>query len=486
MEKKIDLKQKTISGVFWQLLQKGSSQIVTFVVSVLLARLVQPSEFGVVAITSIFLTIAGVLTDSGLGASLVQKKNVDDLDKNTVFFFGLFISIIFYGILFFCAPLIARMYKTDLIVPILRIIGLSLLLSSFSSVQSSLVMREMDFRKYFYATLASTIISAAVGLSLAFKGYGVWALVFQNLVKTFSSVLVLFFLVRWIPCIMFSWQRLKRLYSFGLNLTAASLVGTIFNELRGFLIGLRFMPADLAFYNRGNSLPGLINDNVNGTISTVLFPAIAQLQDDKNSVKNSMRRAMMTSTFFIAPLMTTLAATSKQIVLLLYTETWSAAIPFMQVICMGYIFSVLGSANLQAINAIGRTDITFKLEFIKKPLYLLLIIMGLFISPLAIAAGNTVYSIIGSAINAIPNKKLIGYSYREQITDIFPQLIFSIIAGGAAWCIGCMGGNLFLIFAMQLIISAGIYLSLARIFRIESLCYIIETLYEYTTSQKNL
>lgn len=476
------LKRKTISGIFWQLLQKGFSQAVTFIVSVILARLILPEEFGIVAMTSIFLTIAGVLAESGLGSSLVQKKNIDELDKNTVFFFGLLLSILLYCLLFFLAPLIGQMYKMDEMVPILRIAGLTLLVSSFSSVQHSLVIRELNFRNYFYANLISCIISAIIGLTLALKGYGAWALVGQGLTKTVTGIIVLFCFVRWTPRFKFSWERLKTLYSFGFNLSAASLIGTLCNELRGFLIGLRFFPSDLAFYNRGNSVPGLINDNVSGTISTVLFPAIAQLQDDRNAVKKSMRRAMMTSSFFIAPLMMLIAATSKQIVLLLFSDIWAAAIPFMQCLSIANISNVLGSANLQAINAIGRSDITFKLEFIKKPVYLLLIFLGATISPLSIAFGYLIYTFIGSAINAIPNKQLIKYSYLEQIVDIAPQILLSFIAALLAWFIGHLDVSLYLIIVLQWLIGAGTYFGLAKLFRIESLDYILTSLSEYKTS----
>lgn len=475
------LKRKTISGVFWQLLQKGSSQAVAFVVSVVLARLIPPEEFGIVAMASIFMTIAGVLAESGLGTSLVQKKNIDEIDKNTVFYFGLFLSICLYALLFFSAPLIANMYHNDYLTHIIRVAGLSLFFSSFGSVQSALVMRDMDFKKYFYATLTSTIVSAVAGLFLAFNGYGVWALVLQGLIRTVTGIAVLFFLVRWVPQMKFSWGRLKKLYSFGLNLTAASLIGTVCNELRGFLIGLRFMPADLAFYNRGNGLPGLVNDNVSGTISTVLFPAISQLQDDRDAVKRSMRRAIMTSSFFLAPLMMVLAATSKQVILLMYTETWASAIPFMQVLSLGYIFSNIGMANLQAINAIGRSDITFKLEFIKKPIYLALIFAGVMINPLAIAVGYSTYTIIGSAINAVPNKMLIGYSYIEQFADLLPQLVLSAFVAAVAWLIGRIEGNILLILAAQWGTSTILYLGIAKVLHFESFKYVCNAFCEYTT-----
>ena len=479
-----NLKHKTITGIFWQLLQKGSTQIVGFVVSVILARLIDPSEFGVVAMAAIFMSIAGVLAEGGLGTSLIQKKDIDELDKDTVFHFGFLLSGLLYAILFFCAPLIARMYHEDALVAIIRVAAISLLFTSFSSIKAAIVMRAMDFKKYFYANLIASVLSAIVGLTMAYKGFGVWALVAQNLVRSVGVVVALFCMVRWLPRLRFSWERLKTLFSFGINLTAANLIGTLFNELRGFLIGLRFLPADLAFYNRGNSIPGLVYENVNGTISAVMFPALSKLQDDKAAVKNSMRRAMMTSVFIMAPLMILLAATSRQIILILYTEKWAQAIPFMQVVVFYHLFSIVGMANLQALNAIGRSDITFKLEFIKKPILLGVLLYTSSISPIALSIGTALYAVVAAAVNAHPNKKLIGYSYREQLADVLPQMLIALAAGAAAWAIGLLNWNIMLTLLLQLATGAGIYLLLAKLFRLESLDYSLKTVQDYIQAKR--
>lgn len=474
-----NLRNKTITGAFWQLLQKGSVQLVSFVVSIILARLIDPTEFGIVAMASIFMAVAGAIADGGLGTSLVQRKEIDELDQDTVFHFGMLISAALYAILFFCAPLISRLYHTEELTAIVRVASLSLFATSFNSVQGALVMRAMDFKKYFWANLVATLISAAVGITMAYMRYGAWALVVQNLTRSVAAVLVLFALVRWLPKLRFSRARLKQLYAFGLNLMGANLIGTFFNELRGFLIGLRFQPADLAFFNRGNSIPGLINDNVNGTISTVLFPAISKLQDDKAAVKSSMRHAMMTSVFIMAPLMLLLAATSQQIILLLYTDKWIQAVPFMQVIVFYHLFSIVGLANLQALNAIGRSDITFKLEFIKKPILLGILLYTCTISPFALSIGTAIYAIIGAAVNAFPNRKLIGYSYREQLADVLPQMGLALAAGAIAWVIGRLNVPVLLLIILQWIAGGAAYLLLARVLHLESYSYAIRMIKEY-------
>lgn len=474
-----ELKRKTIAGAFWQLGQKFTTQLVGFVVSVVLARLLSPDDFGIVAMTSIFLTIAGVFADSGLGTSLVQKKDIDHLDNNTVFFFGLGLSSLLYVVLFFCAPLIAKLYDTPQLTSLVRVLGLSLFLSSISSVQSSLISRRLDFQKFFYVSLVSTIVSALVGLTMALKGCGVWALVGQGLTRSFVSVITMNRIVRWVPRLEFSFERLKALYAFGLNYMGTTLIGTFFNELRGFLIGVKYQPADLAYYNRGESIPRLINDNITGTISGVLFPAISRLQDDKRAVKTSIRRSMMTSTFLVAPLMFLLLATAGNVIELLYTEKWAMAIPFMQVVSLNYLFSIVGSANLQAMNAIGRSDITLKLEFIKKPVYLGMLLYTMTISPLAMAIGNAVYALYGATVNALPNKKLIGYSYMEQLKDILPQIAIAALSGCIVYAMGKLQINLIILLILQYLAGIGLYAVTSKILHLECYRYFIVTVKDF-------
>jgi O-antigen/teichoic acid export membrane protein len=474
-----NLKTKTIIGVLWQTLQKASSQMVSFIVSVVLARLLSPDDFGIIAMTYIYLSIANVLVDSGLGTSLVQKKGTDELDINTVFYFSLGLAAILYLILFSCAPAIARLYHKDILSDILRVLGIGLFLSSANSVQNALIQRSMDFRKMFFISLISTVLSGIVGLSMAYWGFGLWALAGQTLSGSLISVVTMLFMTRWRPRAEFSMERLKGLYKFGLNYMGASLFGAIFNELRGFLIGVKYQPADLAYFNRGETIPKMINGNITGTVSSVLFPAVSKLQDDKNAVKKAMQKSMMTTTFVIAPILTLLIASSDYLIPALYSYKWAAAIPYMQVISLGYLFSVLGSVNLLALNAIGRSDVTFKLEFIKKPVFLLILLYTIRISPMALAIGTSVYAVFATSINAQPNKKLIGYSYMEQIRDIMPPIILSFIVGGLAFLIGRLHWNLWLTLILQWAVSGCLYLGLAVVFKLESFNYIKETAIEF-------
>ena len=479
------IKHKTIIGALWQFLQQASSLLVSFGVSVVLARLLSPTDFGTVALTGIFISVASVLVDSGLGTSLIQKKEVDALDYDTVFYASMGLSAILYAILFAVAPLIGAIYEQPQVASILRVLGIALFLSGITNVQRAAVIRRMDYKKFFIVTLISSITSGVVGLTLASLGWGVWALVASNLTTGVASIVCLDFIVRWRPHLRFSWQRLKVLYSFGLNLLGASLIGSFFNELRGFLIGLRYQPASLAFYNRGDGIPSIINRNITGIANGVLFPAMSKLQDDKQAVKAAMRRSIKTCTFIIAPTMLLLAVIADKVVLLLYTEKWMMAVPFMRLLCISYILSIIGDTNLYAMMAVGRSDTTFRLEFVKKPIYLAILLYTMTISPLAMAAGTVVYSVIGTIINASPNKKLIQYGYVEQMRDILPPIIAASFAALAALFVGQLAITPYLLLGMQLAAGLTTYWLLAHILHLESYQYIRSTLIQHLKGENN-
>lgn len=470
-----ELKNKTISGFFWVLCQQLSTQLVSFSISMILARLLEPSEFGLVAMTSIFMSIAGIFVSSGLGSSLVQKKDVDHLDYNSVFYAGLGLAAIIYTILFLCAPLISGLYKEPLLTPIIRVMGLSFFFSSFNTIQAATITRELAFKKLFFRGLICTTLTGIIGISMAYMGFGVWALVTSSLAGSVINTIIMYYIVRWLPRLEFSLKRLKNLLGFGLNLMGTSLMGTFFDQLKGLIIGVKYTAADLAYYNRGEHMPSLISSNIVGAINGVLFPAIAKVQDDRDTVKRAIRRAIKTTSFFVFPAMFLLFFCADKIIIILFTEKWVPAIPFVQVICLKYCFQVIGTANLQALKAIGRADITFKLEFIKKPIFLTCIAIGAYFGPLAICLGNTIYDFIGATINAMPNKKLIGYSYRAQLFDVFPHLVSAIAMGSAVYSISLISVNIYLQLILQVSVGLGIYIGIAHILKFESYQYIVAT-----------
>lgn len=468
-----ELKSKTIFGFFWGFCERMTAQIITFIVSIVLARLIMPEEYGIVAIVLIYINIANVLVSSGLGTSLVQKKSADEKDFSSMFWASIFLAFILYIILFFTAPLIARLYDNQLLTIVLRIIGLRLPIAAINSIQHAYVSRKMIYKKFFWSTLFGTIVSAIVGILMAYKGYGVWALVGQYLTNSTIDTLVLFFTIGWRPKLYFSYNRFKKLFSYGWKVTLTSLIGTIFDQLRGLIIGIKYTSSDLAYNNKGEQIPTLITNNINSSLDVVLLSSIAKIQDDKEKVKNAASRIMQLSCFILFPVLLGVAGVADSLIRLLLTDKWIMCVPFLQAVCFGQCFSIINSINLQVLKAIGRSDVSLKLEFIKKPIYLIFIVIAMFISPLAICISNVLYGLVALIINSFPNKKILNYSLIEQGRDIFKSFIIALITCLVAIVIGYLKINTILLLVLQMLGGALTYLLLSFIFNRENIDYVL-------------
>jgi len=319
------LKKKTVSGMLWKFGENGLNQIIQFVLSIILARILLPEDYGVIALVSVFITLCDKLVVSGFATSLIQKKDADSIDFSTVFWFSLGMSAVLYGVLFFCAPLIADFYGSydrQMLIAVIRVMGLQVIMVAVNSVQSAYVSKTMQFKRFFWSNIGGTLLSAIVGIVMALNGYGVWALVGQYLVKLFGSMFVLWFTVKWRPTFAFSAARFKALYAFGWKIFAASIIKVIYNDLRSLVIGKFYTGADLAFYNRGQSFPQIIESNITGTIDSVFFPTMSHAQASKETMVSILRRTIQVSSFILIPLLVGLAAVAEPLVMLLLTEKW--------------------------------------------------------------------------------------------------------------------------------------------------------------------
>lgn len=471
-----NLKNKTLSSLVWQFGQKIFGQLFSFIVTVILARILLPEDYGLVALSSMFLTLVGVFADTGLGAALIQKKEPDELDYNTVFYANFLISFFVYGVVFFSAPLFSDWYGKPELKLIIRIIALSLPIGALSGVQTSFVKKQMMFKKLFITSLTGTFVGSIVGLAMAYSGLGVWALVGQNITSTIVNSIVLFYVVSWHPRFIFSYQRFRTLFSFGWRMTIVNVINTFSYQLKGYAIGLKYSAADLAFYNRGEGLPGILMNNINGSISTVLFPALSLLQDDTEALKRAISRSIRISCFFLMPILFCLAAMSERIILLLYTDKWASAIPFMQVICFTSCSDVIGSANYQALLATGKVKTLMRLEYIKRPLMIGLVLTSMLISPFAIVVSMFAYSVIATFVNAYPNKKYINYSLVEQIKDIFRSFISAFLSAVTVYLVGQTEINSYLCVLLQLIVGVILYVFLSYFINRDDFFYILNNL----------
>lgn len=462
-----------LKNLFWKFGERISAQLVTFFVSVILARILSPTDYGAIALVTIFITIANVFVVSGFGSALIQKTNADNIDFSSVFFVNIFFSIIVYILLFISAPYVASFYHMDILCSVLRVLGLRIPIAAINSVQQAYVSKNMMFKKFFLSTLFGTTISGVVGCIMAYSGCGIWSLVAQYLVNTSVDTVVLWFTVKWRPDFVFSLSRVKDLFSYGWKLLLSGLLDTGYNQLRSLVIGKKYTASDLAYYNRGQQYPQLIVSNINSSISSVLFPAIAANQNNLSKVKSMTRRAIKTSSYIMWPLMIGLGVIAYPLVLWMLTDKWLPCVPYLQIACFTYGFWPIHTANLEALKAIGRSDIFLKLEILKKGIGLLLLVATMNYGVMAIALSLIVSTIISSFINASPNKKLLGYSYADQIKDMAPAFLLSCLMGAVIYPLSFFINNSLILIASQVLVGALFYILLSRVFRLESFMYMI-------------
>ncbi len=473
MSTKKEEKQDGItSGFLWRFGERIVAQVVSFVVSLILARLLLPEHYGAIAIINIFISLANVFVSSGLGNSLIQKKNADELDFSTVFYTNLLLSLVVYVIVFFTAPLIAILYDSEILSPALRVMGLSLLISALNNVQHAYVSKKMIFKKFFFATIGGTVVSAVVGIIMAYAGFGIWALVAQYMTNKMVDTVVLLVTIRWKPHLQFSFARLKGLFSYGWKLLVSELINTGYLELRSVVIGVKYTSSDLAYYNKGQSFPKLFSVNINSSLQSVLFPKMSNYQDNKETVKIVTRKAIRVSSFVIAPSIIGLALIARPFVRFLLTEKWLSCVPFLQVYCVFYIFMPVQAACLQVIKSLGRSDIYLKLEIIKKVVGILVLILTMPFGPFAIAVGAVLANVFAALINVIPTKKLLSYSYKEQILDYFHGIIPLVLMSVACIAIGFIPmPDLAMIFT-QVITGGAVYILSSYLLKLEAFMYL--------------
>lgn len=466
-------KNTVLSNFIWRLAERCGAQLVTFIVSIVLARLLLPEDYGTIALVTVFTTIMQVFVDSGLGTALIQKKDADDLDFSSVFYFNFVVCIILYFVMFFTAPFIAAFYKIPELTPVVRVISLTIVISGVKGVQQSYVSRNMLFKRFFYATLGGTIFSAFLGIAMAYAGFGVWAIVAQQLSNTAIDTLILWITVKWRPKFMFSLDRLKGLLGFGWKMLCSALLDTVYNNLRSLLIGKVYSSADLAYYNEGDKFPKLIVTNINTSIDSVLLPAMSKEQDDKNKVKNMTRRSIMVSCYIMAPLMVGLACCASNVVAVVLTEKWIPCVFFLQIFCITYMFYPIHTANLNAIKAMGRSDLFLKMEIWKKVVGMILLLSTMFISVKAMAYSLLVSTLASMIINSWPNKKLLNYSFLEQMKDILPSIFLAVGMGSAVYFIGLVNIPTLPLLLIQIICGGVIYIVGSAVFRLEPFTYLL-------------
>ena len=431
------LKSKVAKGAVWILLERLSTQAVSFVVGMILARLLTPEAYGTVALTSIFFAVASVLVDGGFGGALVQKKDADDLDFNSVFYLNLALSVVTYIVLFLAAPLIADFYKTPELTAIVRVSGICFLFHAVNAIQGAELTKKMLFHLSFRISLITCFTSAICGVTLAFLGFGVWALVWCTLITGFVGVVSRWFIIAWRPKLMFSFARLKPLFSYGWKMAASSLLTVISDNINGLLIGKFYLKSDVAFVNKGRSLPSLAMNQIDGTLGRVSFPALVLLQDDRVKLREAMRRMMRCSTFLVFPMMVGIAICSHSWLRLLYGEMWTPAAPYMTLSCFSFALWPFHTINLKGIIALGRSDVYMKLEIIKKIAFFAVVFSCFRLGVLTwLTISALVLGPFSVIVNAWPNKRLLNYTIGMQLRDVMPTALVCCVQAAIMLSVG--------------------------------------------------
>lgn len=470
-----NLKKATFNGMLWKFAERFLAQTVSLVVSIILARLLIPDDYSVVSIVTIFFTFANVIISGGLNTALIQKKNADIIDYSSVLHVSVILSIVIYAILFFCAPFIAGVYQKEILTPIIRVMGLTIIVDAIKSILCAYTSSNFQFKKFFWATFVGTLISAVVGITMAYNGFGAWSLVAQQMTNTCIDTIVLFFSTKIKFVARISWERVKTLFQYGWKIFVASLITEAYGEASPLIIGLKYSTTDLAFYTKGRSFPSLINQTVSQSFAAVLFPVMSKIQDDKAALLEYTRRFIRLASFLIFPMMLGFCAVSDNFISLLLTDKWLPASIYVKIFSFAYMFDIIQVGNLYAIKALGRSDINLILEIIKKSCYAIVILAFVFFTnePELLAVAAVCNTVIATVCNTYPNRKLIDYKYRYQIRDIFPNFVTSAIMCVIVYMLGYLHLNKLPLLIVQIVAGAIIYVCLNILIKNENQSYFI-------------
>lgn len=423
-----ELKEKTLSGVKWNAIGRFSTQGVSFVISILLARILTPSDYGVVGMIGIFMAIAQTFIDSGFGSALIRKKDCTDEDFSTAFYFNIVVGVVCYLILFLAAPLIANFFDTPILKDIVRVLSINLFLNSLSIVQTAKLTAAVDFKSQAKVSLVATIISGCVGLAMAYSGFGVWSLVYQSVSSSAVRTLLLWMITKWKPLRTFSKRSFKYLFGFGSKILSASLLHTIYSNLTTILIGKFYTSKDLGYYTRGENLANLPSTNLTSILQGVTYPILAKIQDDDERLISVYRKYIRITSMVIFFGMFLMAALAKPLIFTLLTDKWADSIIYLQIFCFAYMFDHICQLNLNILYVKGRSDLVLRLEVIKKTISISMIIAAIPFGVLAICIARALYTQIAVIINTYYTGKLFGLGYLAQVKDFIKYFLFSLFA----------------------------------------------------------
>ena len=457
-----DLKQKTISGVSWSFVEQILARGVNFIIGIILARLLSPSDYGLVGMLGIFIAISQLFIDGGLASALIQQKTPTEKDFSTVYIINLVMSVLLYVVLYCFAPVIANFYSQPLLQTLLRVLSLSLIIGSVASVQSTLLSIRIDFRTKTYISILSSILSGIIGIICAYNGLGVWALVIQTLTYSSANSILTLLFVRWIPKLSFSIDSFKRLFSFSSKILAASIISTIYDNAYPLVIGKRFTAADVGLYSRAGQFPGVANSTISGALTRVAFPMLSKIQDDDNRLLRVYEKYVQLACYIIFPILMGLCGCARPLISLLLTDKWVECVPLMQILCFGTITNVITKINLNLLYVKGRSDLVLRLEILKKSIAFGILFLSMLFNLKIMCIGQVIYAYIALYLNTYYTKDILGYGFRDQIKSVFPYFSLSLIILAESLLIAFMIKNNLLSLIVAIVICSTTYILISK------------------------
>lgn len=475
---KSDVKNKSVKGMAWVGMESLASQVVRFGLGIVMARLLVPSDYGIVGMLGIFIAVSSIFIDSGFGAALIQKKDRTEIDYSTVFYFNLVIASGCYAILFFIAPYIADFYEQPVLTDVCRVIALSLPLGALCAIQRSRLTIELDFRTQAVVSLVSLLSSGMFGLWLAYAGYGVWSLVWQCIAGTIISIVLLWSFSSWRPMFAFSFSSFKRFFSYGWKHLCSSIINTVYSNLYTLVIGKSFGAADIGYFTRADSYAALPSNTITGMVVRVNFPILSQLQDDKEALIAAYQKMLRAPLFLLVPVLFWIAAVAEPLIEVMIGAKWLPCVPFLQVLCFGIVFNPLTHINLNLLYVKGRTDCVLKLELIKKPIAFALVIATIPLGIFWMCVGKAVYEFIAFAFNCYYTKTILDYGLWAQLKDVLPIIFYGLVMVGAVRLVLGVFDIALIQLGIGFLVGAVVYIGIAMAVRDESLCDILRMVKE--------
>lgn len=423
------LKQKTAKGVLWSSIEQFSVQIIQFVLGLIMARILSPHDYGLVGMILVFIVIAQVFVESGFANALIRKQNRTEVDYSTAFYFNIVVGIVAYFVLFFVSPYIADFYDEPLLEPLTKVVALTVFINSLGIVPRARYTINVDFKTQAKATTISVLISGIIGIWMAYSGYGVWAIVWQSVIRNVLNVVFLWLFAKWLPLFQFSWVSFREMWSFGYKLLLSGLIDRIYGNIYQLIIGKVFSAQDLGNYSRAEQFASFPSSNINGVISRVTYPILSSVQDDDVRLERVYRKYLRLSAFIVFPLMVGLSALAEPLIISVLTEKWSSAIILLQIICFCMMWYPIHSINLNLLQVKGRSDLFLRLEVIKKIMGACILCITVPIGLIAMCIGSIFSAIFSLIINASYTGKLINVGFWLQMRDLFPILLLSLFMG---------------------------------------------------------